>query len=355
MILSEEDMKVRKFGKLRMKDPKMITSGSGKKEVWVCDCGKSISTRIIDVILGHTTSCGRCNEISAEEMKTRKFGKLRMKDPKAILPGSNKKEVWICDCGKETLVSPSQVTLNRTSSCGRCNEISAEEMKTRKFGRLRMKDPKAILPNIIKKEIWTCDCGGETLASPNSVTSGNTKSCGRCKEIVQSWYIKNKDEIRSLKCPINPSEFPSGGLRPLGTIENVTDPFKAKCVLCGKIYYPRFDGVRLNKSMTCGCSSYRVSSAQKNISLFIESLDIITELEYEVNGLSYDIFIPSANLLIEYNGLRWHQGIESRERDQRKYRNAFGYSYLMIFEDEWSYNQDKVKIFFETNLLNLLP
>lgn len=339
-------MRIRKFGKLRMKDPEIVTSGSAKRKIFICDCGKETEKQIHNVVSGVTRSCGRCNEISAEDMTSRKFGKLRMKFPRAILLGSNKKEIWVCDCGKELIEIPNKVCSKRITSCGRCNEISAEEMSVRKFGKLRMKFPKAVIPWSRNGETWICDCGRETTKKTCYVISGDTKSCGNCRDSVHEWYLKNKEHLSTLRCPIKPEDFPSGGPIPLEIIRTTVMSFKCQCSLCGKIYYPRLNDIKLNNGgLTCGCSSYRISSGQKDISLFIESLGFETELEYRINRLSYDIYVPSANLLIEYDGKRWHSMRGSKERDERKEQNAVkcGYKFFRISEDEWMKSRKRVE------------
>ncbi len=64
--------------------------------------------------------------------------------------------------------------------------------------------------------------------------------------------------------------------------------------------------------------------------------------EYESGGFRYDIFVPAKNLLIEFNGLKWHSYQKSKSRDIRKYRhaNSNGFGYLCIFEDEWHRKRD---------------
>lgn len=346
MLFSAKEMETRKFGKLHIKNPKSITSGSGVKEIWICDCGKETEAYIFNVISKKTISCGRCSEISEEEMKIRKFGKLQMKFPKAVLPGSNKEEVWICNCGKEKSVKIVSVISGVTISCGRCNEISAEKMSTQKFGRLRMKFPKITLPGSTKKEIWVCDCGVEKEIPIIKVVSGHTTSCGNCRNLIHEWYLKNKDQICSLVCPIKPEQFPVGGFIPLEVIRRTDLPFRCRCFLCGGVYYPRFHDIkRGNGGLTCGCSSYRISSEQKNISLFIESLGFPNELEFSVNKLKYDIFVPQINLLIEYDGTHWHNMKGSKERDVRKEQNAvsFGYEFFRITEEEWTKNHERTE------------
>jgi hypothetical protein len=268
-----------------------------------------------------------------------------MKFPKTIFPNSHKREIWVCECRKETEASISYVTSGQTTNCGRCNEISTEEMRIRKFGRLQMKDPKPILSRSHEKETWICDCGKEITIKVYSVISGNTKSCGQCRNSVYEWYLENKESIRSLKCPVEPSDFPVGGPILLETVKKAVPPFKCVCIVCKSIYYPRLRDIKQGKSLTCGCSSYRISSGQKDVSLFIESLGFKTELEYKINEFKYDIFVPSINLLIEYNGTHWHSTHKVKERDLRKGEEAsdLGYGFLPITESSWMKERRVIK------------
>jgi hypothetical protein len=173
----------RKFGKLKMKIPRDVFPCSNKKIEWVCDCGKEICAIIADVLSGHTSSCGYCNEIPASNIANRKFGKLHIKTPQNILPGSNQYTTWVCDCGRETNKQIYQVIHGYTTSCGLCNLIPADIIADTKFGKLRIKIPQDIFPGSDEKIVWICDCGKETTTRISYVISGNTKSCGRCNEI----------------------------------------------------------------------------------------------------------------------------------------------------------------------------
>ncbi|NTW91593.1 MAG: zinc-ribbon domain-containing protein, partial [Erysipelotrichaceae bacterium] len=415
--LLAEYLSATKFGKLLIIDPVNLSKGSHKKINWICDCGKITTCQVCHVISGNTSSCGHCDEISAEEMRIRKFGKLRMKEPNNLMPGSRIKKLWVCDCGNEVLCQPLSVISGHTSSCGHCNELSSEYFSITKFGSLRMKTPITSLPRSKIEAIWVCDCGNETIRPIQLVTSGHTSSCGKCKHsnpdywtgktygkltrrgneklskgsnkkvmwictcgneteqsvysvtskkvnscgncmsIARNWYKENEEVIKNLKCPIQPEDIPSGWMCLLEPVTNTGIAFNAVCGSCKNRYKPIWDNIRKGSSLTCGCASNHTSGASMSIASFIESLGVVVELEYEVNNLFYDIFVPSANMLIEYNGLRWHQGAESRERDLRKYRNtiSLNYPYLMIFEDEWLYNQDKVKNLLRNKLIKSSP
>jgi hypothetical protein len=205
-----------------------------------------------------------------------------------------------------------------------------------------MKDPHEISSGSNIKVKWICDCGQETLAKVVNVTTGNTKSCGKCMNRAQAWYSKNKDDLLKLKTPICLNDFPKGLIYPMEDIISTGIPFKTQCYVCGSEYTPRFGDIKKGVSLTCGCTTFRTSSAQRGIADFVESLGLSVQMEHEVNKLKYDIFIPTKNVVIEYNGLRWHQ---DGNRDFIKYTNALKHDlkYVMVFEDEWLKANDRVK------------
>jgi hypothetical protein len=334
-----------KFGHLKIKTPQNISAGSNKKIEWICDCGKTTSVSVYCVTRGKTKSCTRCNEIPAENMKNNKYGKLQIKTAQNIKPGCNNKVWWICDCGKEIHAKISHVISGLIKSCSRCNEIPAYEFTKMKFGKLRIKVPQNISPGSSKKIEWICDCGNKIITKINYVTSGKTKSCGKCYDTVFKWYAKNKDKIRSLKCPINPEDVPSGGVVPLESIIKVHQRFKALCPACKKPWNGYWNDIKLGKSITCGCTCDRVSSQQRRIFEIIKSYDPNVQLEYKLGSFYYDIFVPSKNLLIEYDGKIYHSSTRSKQRDLRKHKFAldYGYQFMRILEKDWLKNMKEAK------------
>jgi hypothetical protein len=343
-ILASEII-LKKFGKLRIKIPQDITSGSNKKIEWICDCGREKLIQISVVLSGKSTSCGQCNLISSNEISSKKFGKLRIKIPQDIKPGSHKKTWWICDCGREKLIKICEALNNHITSCGQCNLISAEEITTKKFGKLRIKTPQDILPGSHEKIFWICDCGQEKIIGIKYVLSGNTSSCGQCGESIKNWYIQNREQIRSFKCPVDPKDFIPGGITSLETIQNTRNPFKAICPACKNIYYPCLFNIKRGISLTCGCSTYRISMPVIQISEYIKSLGFEIQNEFKVNKLAYDIFVPQKNLLIEFQGSKWHSMKGARERDIKKHQNALnnGYQFMEILENDWKTKRDEIE------------
>jgi catabolite regulation protein CreA len=344
-LISAEEIAKKKFGKLRIKFPQNILPGSTRKIEWICDCGREKLIKIKLVLSGESISCGQCSQITASEIAFKKFGKLRIKIPKDNFSWSTKKIEWICDCGREKLIQIFKVIHGHTTSCGQCSLISKEEIASKKFGKLRIKIPQDVKPRSHKRLLWICDCGKEKLIETGFVLCGESTSCGNCSELVKNWYIQNMEQIRALKCPIKPENFIPGGIIPLETIKNTGNPFKAICPACQNIYHPMLDNIKQGRSLTCGCSTYHISMPVIQITEYIRSLGHEVIMEYAVNKLKYDMFVSEYNILIEYNGLRWHSLPGSKERDLRKYNNAIklGYSFMSISENEWLNNRSKVK------------
>jgi GNAT superfamily N-acetyltransferase len=258
-----------------------------------------------------------------------------MLEPRSISVGAHAKVAWRCDCGKVAHISAKSVINGNTKSCGRCNEISAEEMATRKFGKLRLKDPCAILPGSNKELEWLCDCGRTTIAQPNSVVRGNIKSCGNCFSVARSWWERNRTEIRVLKCPIAPANIPFGFVA-LETVQTTKRRFASVCQCCGRKKMSAWGDIRQGRALTCGCSHNNILGWSTRISALLAESGVYSILEHKVGKLKYDVFIPSANLLLEVNGLRWHKGDAARRRDcsKRDVALANNHQFMMVFEDE---------------------
>jgi very-short-patch-repair endonuclease len=324
----------------------VVTFSSCKRGLFLCDCGKLTTKRLSHVLTGATTSCGRCNEISADDMMGMEFGHLMQKVPKDTLPGSNEKDYFTCDCGREIYVQICKVFNGHITNCSRCNEISADDMMGMEFGHLMQKVPKATPPGSNKKDDFICDCGRTSRKTVQKVFSGHTTSCGDCGLIVKQWYQKNEREIRKAKTPIEPGYFHDCPIIFLDVMTNTKAPVPAICPVCKKEYYPRWENIRLGGSLTCVCVHDRVSRQAVEISSFVQSLGFETEFEYKVGKMSFDIFVIGKNLLIEYDGSHWHKTDEKKLKDADKHLKAIklGFKCLRIQESEWKKeNRENVK------------
>jgi predicted nucleic acid-binding Zn ribbon protein len=98
----------------------------------------------------------------------------------------------------------------------------------------------------------------------------------------------------------------------------------------------------------------RGSAAEAAVADFVSSLGFATQRNIRLlDGQEIDIFVPSRNLAIEYNGLFWHNDLKINKRYHSQKTAAAaqrGITLIHIFEDEWVHSPDIVK----SRLRNLL-
>jgi len=96
------------------------------------------------------------------------------------------------------------------------------------------------------------------------------------------------------------------------------------------------------------CANIGPSKSEVEINCFINSLNLKTETSNRtiLNGQELDIFIPSHNLAIEFDGLYFHS---EKFRDKNYHLNKTiecenkNIKLIHIFEDEWIFKKDIVK------------
>ena len=139
----------------------------------ICDCGNKITKVAANLKSGSTRSCG-CGQFRSLDITGQRFGKLTA--IRSTEKRINRNVIWecLCDCGKKTEVTANHLR-SGTKSCG-CNRITNPEGK--RYGRLLVIGRASKRKN--NKVAWNClcDCGTTIEVVTNSLTSGNTKSCG---------------------------------------------------------------------------------------------------------------------------------------------------------------------------------
>ena len=128
-----------------------------------------------------------------------------------------------------------------------------------------------------------------------------------------------------------------------------------KCHSCDNLYTINkqliYERNKLNQNVCTICNPIGqsfISHAQNEIAEFIKSLevDVIQSHKILKNGREIDIFLPSFNIGIEYNGLYWHNELFV-DRDYHLNKtlecNDLGVDLIHIFEDEWIFKKDILK------------
>ena len=88
--------------------------------------------------------------------------------------GKNIYWVCLCDCGKITEVSSSNVRLGKVKSCGCSKRLN---IKGKIFGQLQVLEFSEVRNKTIYWECL-CECGETCVVETRNLVSGKTKSCG---------------------------------------------------------------------------------------------------------------------------------------------------------------------------------
>ncbi len=144
-------------------------------------------------------------------------------------------------------------------------------------------------------------------------------------------------------------------IKPLFNLQDydgVKNKYKWECLKCGNIFEDNIDNGKIPRCFRCDPINYRNSNKEKEVAEFINSLGFEIIENYR-DKFELDIFIPSLNFGIEFDGLYWHSD---------KFRNKFyhiektlyfkekGIDIIHIFEDEWDNKQEIVKSIIKSRL-----
>lgn len=99
-----------------------------------------------------------------------------------------------------------------------------------------------------------------------------------------------------------------------------------------------------------------ISYAEKELSDFVKSIckeQIIENSKNIISPYELDIYIPSKNLAIEFDGLYWHNEL-NKDRNYHLNKtndcNALGIDLIHIFEDDWKFKKDIIKSIISSRL-----
>ena len=337
-----------------------------KKRYWKCHkCSNEWEASVNDVV-SNISKCSVCNMKSYKEGYT-DFGTIYREEslhwdyeknsisPKDIYYNDKGSYFFICpSCGKSHSKSLDRVRVTG-ATCFNCNWYSsvlekrgslldirndlASQLDEEKSGVLA----KDLLPNDTRQLWWRCEKGHSFKRSPHE----RMKSKGICpvcdgKELIVGYndFESNYPELVKYWCTdlndVLPSEVAKNSSKLIWWI----------CPICSEVYQSRVDDrTRSVGCPECGTRGY-VSQEEKELVANIRSWGI--ELEENVrlfsdSRRSVDIFIPSKNIAIEFNGLYWHnERVVGRSYHYDKYKDCkeLGVNLLYVWEDDFTHNRE---------------
>ena len=273
-----------KNGSLR---PDQITATSSKKVWWVCDKGHSFEAKVYD----RNKKKQGCPYCSSQKFKSEynslevlrpdlasewDFEKNYPLTPKDVLCGGDKKYWWKCN-----------------------------------------KEPHSYLQNIgdrIQKGFQCPYCSSQRLLK------GFNDLATKKPELLQIWnYEKNTD--------INPDDV----------MEFSNKKVWWKCPDCGHEWRTSISLVSAGSRCPKCSDVYKVSEPEQIIyyylSQYFSDMEITAHREWLKNR-EIDIFIPSINLAIEYDGAFWHKEVAKRDLEKSRVIIENGNSLIRIREDQ---------------------
>lgn len=264
-----------------------------------------------------------------------------------------------CDCGTEKVMWKASLTKEQAYSCG-CLSKKYPGCKLDMLGKV-YNSLKVIEPATDGYVIVQCECGKIFRAQRRHVREGNVKSCG-CKqrEYLIETSIQRFGDIRSrsdkprqmwqIEAMNNPDKFREvvaelnkklGHKATVDDICKVLDTKKATVL------------IRIKQADATDLVTYfpYVSAPESELFQYIQSLLPNEKIERNVrrfNGVTeIDIFIPSKNIGIEFNGIYWHCSLN---KDRLFHQNKSlacienGVRLIHIYEYEWKNPDEQEKI-----------
>ncbi len=349
--------------------PEQFAANSHRKVWWKCDKGHEWQATIANRNNGN--ACPYCasqkvlkgyndiqtvNPILAKEWNYEKNGDLK---PEHFMINSHNKVWWKCSKGHEW-----QVTIaNRTNGCGcpycsgrkvlknyndlqTVNPALAKEWNYEKNGDLKTEQFTA---NSNKKVWWKCDKGHEWQASINN--RNKNRGCPYC---VNKKTLKGYNDLQTgnPKLAIEWNHEQNGDLKP----EHFTAGSSKKVWWkCDKGH--EWQATIAHRNYGCGCpicmSERHTSFPEYALVFYLKKYGLEVIHSYKQKGYELDVYIPSKNIAIEYDGSFWHKNKIRKDLDKNLKCKKDGIQLYRIREGLPSLNDSSIDYIVNKNTNNL--
>ena len=123
-----------------------------------------------------------------------------------------------------------------------------------------------------------------------------------------------------------------------------------------RFYYTDNKGLEILKEYFDKTKYQSTSHQEKELTDFIKSIykdEVIENTKSIISPMELDIYIPSKNLAIEFDGLYWHSELykdNNYHLNKTKLCNSLGIDLIHVFEDDWIERTEIVKSIIATRL-----
>lgn len=180
--------------------------------------------------------------------------------------------------------------------------------------------PQTITYGSTKKVWWICKYGHEFISTPNNRTHG--RGCPYCSN---NKILVGYNDLKS-RFPNIAAEWDyekNINLNPEDVFPTSKKQVWWKCHVCGTSYTSSI-GHRTQGTACPNCAARDKTSFSEQVIFYYVSQvypDAVNRYKglFE-NGMEIDVFIPSLDIAIEYDGIAWHSDASAICRDSRKYQ-----------------------------------
>lgn len=317
--------------------PKTIGSSSGKKVSWICSKDKRHKWT---ATLNHRISGRNCpycssrklfigeNDLAsqrpdlAKEWHPIKNGKLT---PDKVFKSSNKEVWWQCSKNPKHIW---KATVNHRYSgyeCPYCsnqkiligdNDLATTHPELEKewdYEKNYPITPQEVTSGSDKKVWWICKtCGHEWFATIFDRAKG--RGCRLCS---YNRVVKGVNDLATTHPNLAAQWHPTknGNLKPTDVVKGSEKNVWWLCPDCGHEWQATITG-RRNGLYCPHCNQTSTSYPEMALFYYISLIYSEAIHRYKINNIEFDIFIPSLNLAIEYDGYYWHK--EKLEKENKK-------------------------------------
>lgn len=193
------DLTNQRFGRWTVLEFTGKTGSSGPLWKCQCDCGTIREVSGSSLRRGTSTGCGCVKRKPKKDLTNQRFGRLVALEPTEKRSKSGA-IIWKCKCDCGNVCERSSTDLLRTDRCQSCGCINIETLSKnwkslvgKRFGLLTVLEETEERKEKRKSKIWKCqcDCGNIKYIDTNSLTSGNTSSCGCINYSIGEKNIEN--------------------------------------------------------------------------------------------------------------------------------------------------------------------
>lgn len=352
-------------------------SGDRRKILLTCPtCGKDTLKRM-DAVIRSGAYCGPCAKHKTSSSNGNSLFDLypevaKMFDggnntisSKEVSPGSHREYNFLCTnkgiphIFKKEVSSVVSASKRGNIGCPVCQGFEVQEgvndFKTRhaSMSALWDYDKNSLKPTEVyyrsQDKFWfRCDKGHSFQRDLSHIIRRDDATCPVCNG---RHLVKGVNDLETLKPDIAKYwDYELNNFCPdeVTVFSNRCAWFKCANDGCGESFYGSIDGRSLTLGYCDNCRKRNWSVNEKKLAYEIRSwgFDVDEEVRLFGGNVSYDIYIPSEKLAIEYNGLYWHSDKVRGDKNYHynKYKECAdnGIQLVFVWDDDFLYKRDIV-------------